>query len=155
MIFNYLVGSLFWLLIGILTIIGGYHLGLGRVNKPGSGFIFFWAAFLLIILSTIDLAGTIFSKAILEKYKREPPIWTGGRWKNLVMVFLSLVGYIYFLEILGFRISTFLLMIFLFKIVEPTGWFTAIFSSLITVSISWLLFYFLLNVPLPTGLLEF
>ena len=37
------VSSLFWLLLGLVTIYGSFHLGLGTMHEPGSGFLAFLA----------------------------------------------------------------------------------------------------------------
>jgi hypothetical protein len=79
---KYLVGTIFWLLIGIITIIKGYQLGLGQVNKPGPGFIFFLAALLLIILSIVDLIGISPGKELRTKKRRKCPFGQGFNGKR-------------------------------------------------------------------------
>jgi hypothetical protein len=59
------------------------------------------------------------------------------------------------LNLAGFWIATFLLMIFLFKGVEPTRWLIAVTSSLITVFLSYVVFKVLLLVEFPQGILGF
>ena len=152
---KYLVGTIFWLLIGIITIIKGYQLGLGQVNKPGPGFIFFLAALLLIILSIVDLIWNFSWKRITDKEKKEMSVWSGVQWQKILLVFGLLLAYAIFLQILGFLVCTFLLMVFLFKAVEPTGWIFILTTSSIIVSLSYLFFQFWLNVPLPEGLWGF
>ena len=63
------VGSLFWLAIGVYVAIHSYQLGLGHLNHPGPGFIFFLAALLLTILAAVDLAGTFIGKTRRKKTK--------------------------------------------------------------------------------------
>jgi hypothetical protein len=52
---------------------------------------------------------------------------------------------------LGFLLPTFLLMFFLFKITAPKKWFAPIVSSLITVFLSYFIFFLWLKIPLPKG----
>jgi putative tricarboxylic transport membrane protein len=148
---NYLVGTTFFLLIGIFTIIKGYQLGLGHVNKPGPGFIFFLAALLLIILGILDLVANVLWKTNADKNRKEFPIWAGVRWQKILLVFGALLAYALLLQIFGFLFCTFLIMVFLFKAVEPTGWVFILVTSSITVFFSYLFFQILLNVPLPEG----
>jgi len=148
------IGNIFWLMIGMYIAIKGYLLGLGNLRHPGPGFIFLVAALLLIILSVIDIIGTSIRKADKDRDRNENP-WTGLRWEKVLMVVGILFAYIYSFDFLGFFLSTFVLMVLLFKGVEFTKWWIAILSSLITNSISYGIFKVWLKVPFPTGLLGF
>jgi len=148
------LGSIFWLVVGIYVAIASYQLGLGRLHKPGPGFIFFLSSLILIILGIIDLVGNL-KRPKIEKEKKAEPIWRGFRWHKVLLVLGGIVAYIYFLNLLGFLLSTFLLMVFLYKAVEPTRWWVAILSSLITTVVSYGIFRVWLQVPFPPGILEF
>lgn len=145
------VGDIFWLIIGVYMIIGAYHLGTGHLHQPGPGLIFFLAACLLTILSIIDLARTSIWKPNLDKDEKEDSVWSGVRWQKILLVMGGLFAYAYFFNILGFLLCTFLLMIFLFKVVEPTRWLIAVASTIVTMSLSYLLFQVWLKVPFPVG----
>lgn len=149
------VGSIFWLVIGFYTAAHAYQLGLGHSYHPGPGFIFFWAASFLIFFAVIDLAGTFPGKQKVDKEKKEVPIWSGLRWRRVLLVLVGLSAYTYFLSLVGFWVSTFLLMIFLFKGVEPTKWWIAIVDSIITIFLSYVIFKVWLLVEFPTGFLGF
>ena len=145
--------SLFWLIIGVYVAITAYRLGLGHFHKPGPGFIFFWTALFLIILSAIDLATALRDKS--PKGEKEMPLWSGIQWSKVLSVLVGLSVYVYLFNILGFLLSTFLLMIFLFKGVEPMKWWVSILSSLIAILITSSVFQLWLKVPFPTGILGF
>jgi len=149
------VGSIFWLIFGIYTAISAYQLGLGSFRQPGPGFIFFLASLLLIILSAIDLGGTFIGKLKTDKDKKDEPLWLGVRWQKVLLVLIGMLIYIFIFNFLGFLFSTFLLMVFLFKAVEPTRWWISILSSLITILITYSIFNLWLKVPFPTGVLGF
>jgi putative tricarboxylic transport membrane protein len=149
------VGSIFWLMMGIYIAIHSYRLGLGHLHQPGPGFIFFLTALLLIILSAIELARTFIGKPKTYKEKKEVPIWIGLRWQKILLVLGGASAYVYFFNVAGFFLSTFLLMVFLFKGVEPTKWWIAIVSSLITTVLSYGIFKVWLEVPFPAGFLRF
>ena len=151
----YGIESIFWLVIGVYTAVNAYRLGLGRFRQPGPGFIFFLAALLLIILSSIDLGMTFIGKPKTDKNKKNEPIWLGVQWQKVLLVLAGLLIYAYIFNYLGFLLSTFLLMIFLFKAVEPTKWWKSILGSLITILISYGVFKLWLRVPFPTGALGF
>lgn len=149
------LGSIFWLIIGIYVSVASYLLGLGRLHKPGPGFIFFLSGLFLIILSIIDLAGNCIKKPQTDQQKKAEPIWRGSRWPKVLLVLGALVAYVYCLNMVGFLLSTFLLMVFLYKAVDPTKWWVVVASSLITTLISYAIFKVWLQVPFPSGILEF
>ena len=147
------IGSIFWIIIGVYVAIHAYSIGLGSLQHPGPGFIFFLAALPLIFLGVIDLSGTFIGRS--KRDKEEEPIWLGVRWQKVLLVLVVLSAYVYLLSVLGFILSTFLLMVFLFKAVEPTRWWIAIVSSLITVLFSYGIFGIWLKVPFPHGFFGF
>jgi len=149
------VGSIFWLVIGIYVGISAYRLGIGVFSQPGPGFIFFLMALLLIILSAIDLGITFIGKSKVGKEKTDEPLWLGVRWYKVLIVLVGISIYNYAFNFLGFLLSTFLLMIFLFKAVEPTKWWVSVFASVITILLSFGIFKLWLKVPFPTGILGF
>lgn len=147
------VGSIFWFLIGLYTAMGAIRLGIGSMRQPGPGFIFLLAALLLMILSIIDLGRTFIGVSKMSQAKE--PLWAGVRWQKILLVLVGILIYIFVFKFLGFFLSTFLLMIFLFKAVETTKWWKAILGSLITILIAHGIFKLWLKVPFPSGLLGF
>jgi putative tricarboxylic transport membrane protein len=130
-------------------------LGLGSLHHPGPGFIFFVSALGLTILGAVNLIGTQIRRTKKNEQKETYLMWRGVRWGKVLLVLAGLSTYAYFLDIAGFLLSTSLLMVFLYKVVEPTKWWIAIISSLITVLFSYIIFLKGLEVPLPTGFLGF
>jgi len=147
--------SIFWTLIGIYVAIHAYWLGLGHLHSPGPGFIFFLAAVLLIVLSATELLITFTGNAVMGEEKREGPVWSGVHWQKILLVLIAVSAYVYLLNRAGFLLSTFLLMLFLFKAVEPTRWWIAILSSIVTTTLSYAIFNRWLGVPFPGGILGF
>jgi hypothetical protein len=105
-------------------------------------------------LSIIDLVGNL-KRAKIEKEEKAVPIWRGLRWHKVLLVLGGVVAYTCFLDMLGFLISTFLLMVFLYKAVEPTRWWVAILSGLTTTLASYCIFKVWLEVPFPPGIFGF
>jgi hypothetical protein len=64
----------------------------------------------------------------------------------------TLVVYIFSLSILGFLVGTFLLLLFLFRIMEPLPWRTVILASIVTLGAAYLLFDVFLGTQLPKGI---
>ena len=149
---NYRLASIFWLIIGIFVVISAYRLGLSRFGQPGPGLIFFLASFVLIIFSILDLGEIYFRK---PQQGSGESIWAGTRWPRVLLVLGALFAYVFLFNILGFVLSTFVLMAFLFTVVEPRSWWTTVLASLITILASYGIFKIWLKVPFPEGLLGF
>src|SRR5512144_1961949 len=108
--------ALFWVALGILVCYGATQLGLGSVMEPGSGFIFFWSGLTLVILSLMALAESLRSSEEIAEGTEEM------NWVENGLVLLSLLLYAFFLERLGFVVTTFVLLIFLLSWIERTNW---------------------------------
>lgn len=143
------LSSIFWLLIGLYVCLHAYNLGFGKLHEPGPGFIFFLAGALLSILSVISLLIAFFAKAKENEILKR--LWLGLKWQRVFVVLIGLCIYIFFFNLLGFILSAFLLLIFLFRIGEPVKWWIAILTALITVSISYAFFNLWLKIPFPKG----
>ncbi len=145
--------SVFWLMIGSYVAVHTYKLGLGSFRRPGPGLVFFLSSLLFIALGAIDLAGTFVRESRKDKEKEKKPLWREVRWQKVLVVLVGLSVYVYIFNFVGFILSTFLLLVFLFKAVEPTKWWVAIVSSVITIIFSYLIFEIWLQVPFPKGVL--
>lgn len=49
------ISGMVWLLFSVLVGSKSYRLGLGSLNKPGSGFFYFWISIVLAMLSVMVL----------------------------------------------------------------------------------------------------
>ncbi len=141
---------MFWLLMGTFVAVHACQLGLGRLYAPGPGFIFFLAACLLILLSAFHLAHPFQTK---KEGDETASVWSGVRWKKIFLVLIAVSIYVAVFNTTGFILSTFLLMLILFKAVEPTRWWIALSSSIVTTVAAYVLFKLWLGVPFPAGIL--
>jgi putative tricarboxylic transport membrane protein len=145
------MASLFWLAVGIYVAIGAYRLGLGHLHRPGSGFIFFWVSLLVVILALIDLAACLADKS--KKFGKSKSLWSETHWPRVILIFSGLLAYVYIFNTLGFLLSTFLLLIFLFKGIEHVKWWPSILGSFIAILVTFAVFQLWLKVPFPAGIL--
>jgi hypothetical protein len=146
-IHNY-IGGVFYVAVGLYVCIGAYKLGFGTFQEPGPGFIFIFCGSLLTILSVADLL-----KTFLEKSRSSGTMWAGLKWPKVVLVLVALFASVYFFELLGFPLSTFLLMLFLLNAVEPAKWWITLVSSLIIAFAAYIIFDHWLRIPFPQGFL--
>jgi putative tricarboxylic transport membrane protein len=143
-----IISSLFWAAMGIGICWGGYELELGSLQDPGGGFIFFWVGVIMIGLSC-----GIFVRAVREKASagEVQVLWSEIAWKKIVSVLAVLFIYAYLLTPLGFIPATILLLIFLFKAVEPQRWSWAILGAVVSTLAAYGVFRLWLQCQLPPG----
>ena len=77
------------------------------------------------------------------------------RFLNPLLTVAILLGYILLLEPLGFLLTTFVCLLFLFKLSEPRRWVMPTILSACTATLSYLIFSVWLQSQLPKGLLKF
>jgi putative tricarboxylic transport membrane protein len=141
--------GLFWAALALYVCYAGWSLELGSVHDPGSGFMIFWVGVIMLLLALIVVAG-----AVRRRPGEGPQLAWGARWKKVVMVVALLVGYAWALSWLGFIGTTFLLLIVLFKFVEPQRWSVAVGGAVASALIAYAVFHLWLGAQLPAGILD-
>jgi putative tricarboxylic transport membrane protein len=142
--------SIIWGALGIYIAYEGYRLDLGTLGNPKSGFFIFWAGVVLAGLSFI-----LFLQTFSQKYinKGDQGLWDGVRWGRGVKLILALLIYAFVFKALGFVISTFLLLVFLFKGHEPQKWSVVLVLSMVTIAVCYVVFGVFLEMQFPAGVL--
>ena len=136
----------FWLLVGAFVAWSGWDLELGSIHDPGSGFILFWVGLIMAALSAGVVIGA-FGGGV------ELPAWAGTRWPKVVFVLLALVAYAWLLPRAGFIVTTTVVLVFLFKVVEPQRWWVAVGGAVASALLAYLVFRVWLGAQLPAGML--
>lgn len=147
---TYVVVNIFWLVLSTAVCVESWSLKVGGLHNPGPGFLPFYTAILLGFLALISLLQTL-----KESEGSASEIWGGIQFGKLAILLGALFLYVFLLDRLGFLLGTFLLLLVLFRIVEPYGWKTILLSSLLTVAGTYLFFVILLESRLPRGFLGF
>ena len=143
--------SLFWLLVSISVFAESIHIGVGTVQNPGMGFMPFGASGILGILSLV-----LFFQASLRKEDApHKPLFAGRMWRRVLFVLLALTIYARVMPILGYLISTFLLMSLLFWVLERKRIGFVLLYALLTTLFTHLVFSKWLNCQFPHGLFGF
>ncbi len=138
------VGSLFWLAVGVFFAVGGIMLRPGTLRNPGPGFLPLVMALLLVAFSLVVLArGLMGQGKILQAIP----------WKSQSVLVAAVFLYGALLDFLGFLFSTFVLMCILFGCLFKGGnrWPKVFFSAAATALAGWLLFAVALKMPFPKG----
>ena len=141
--------SLFWLLFGCYVIYESRLYGLGSLTDPGPGFLLFNSGIGLAGLSCL-----VFIKEVIKPETESlPTLWEEGPWWKPMLCFLSLLIYTLAVSHLGFVLTTFLLLVYLFTIGRSQRKIIALPVALGTVVIAYLVFDVLLQCQLPRGIL--
>ena len=141
-----------WLLFSGYICVESLRLPLGSFRDPGPGFLPLLVGILLAALTLVSFFQARPGKA---PDSREP-WYPRQRWKNLIGILCALLAYAGILDVLGFLISTFLLLVFLFRSsLEPRSWPWAIGGSLIASISCYVVFELWLRTQLPKGFLGF
>jgi len=147
---TYIIANVFWMVLSIAICLESWRLDVGGLHTPGPGFLPFYAAILLGVLALISLI-----QILKETEGPATGIWGGGRWFKLVFMLVSLFIYVLLFNLLGFVLATFLLLLVLFRVIEPYGWKMVLISSLLTITGTYFFFVVLLESRLPRGFLGF
>jgi putative tricarboxylic transport membrane protein len=142
--------SLFWLLFALCICGASLRMPLGTFRDPGPAFLPLGSGILLGILSVI-----CFLKANRLPKIETKGAWICEHWRSLILVLGVLTAYAFTLEFLGFIIATFLLMVILFRGIEPQKWIVALGGGALTSLLSYAVFEVWLKTQLPKGFLGF
>ena len=140
-----LFSSLFFLLLSIYVCWQSFELGVGRLSKPGPGFFSFLSGLGLGLL-----AAGIFFKGLANR-PRETVSSEKIRWSPLVITFGSLVGFVLFVNTLGFNLSTFLFITIILRTVGKKTFALSVLTGLSTAFGTYILFRVFLESQLPQG----
>ena len=147
------LGGLFWLAMGLISIYGSLLLGLGSMREPGSGFLSFLAGCFMCIMAVVVLVQSFIQGQ--EVQAKLASLWEGVNWRRPMIITVLVLGFVLFLEKLGFILSSFLLLFILLKSVEKFSWSKAILIPVLTMGCTYLIFDFFLKATLPKGFLGF
>lgn len=150
--FREIIGGLFWVAISIFVCIESIKEGIGTFHSPGPGFFPFWVGVFLGIFSIIIVvSGTRKGKdrgKIID-------LWKGMQWHKVLFFIITLAVYCTLFTKLGYFITTFALIGFLFGIIKRPKWWIQWGAAFLVTLLSYLIFYKLLEVPLPKGIFDF
>jgi putative tricarboxylic transport membrane protein len=155
--------ALFWLAISVFVCVEAIRTEIGTLNYPGPGFLPFWSGVVLGTLSIVLMVKSgigknrgMLKKEILEKLA---VTWKDTRWSRIIRLFLLFLVYTALFPKLGYLLTTFGLMAYLFEIrgggagSQRIG--IRLASALITAVATYLVFRIWLDVPLPKGIFGF
>jgi putative tricarboxylic transport membrane protein len=141
--------SLIYAAFGLFIAFEGYRLELGTLRTPKPGFLVFWGGIALFILSLV-----LFIQTFLPQETEKRTIWKKVRWRKATKLTAALFFYAIVLRWLGFLLSTFLLLLYLFKGLEPQRWRVALILSIVATALCYWVFGVFFELRFPEGILE-
>jgi putative tricarboxylic transport membrane protein len=144
------ITGLFGLLFALYIIKESLALNIGGIHQPGPGFFPLFGGTILAVFSTVLLFRvlvTLRAKGSMPRGQREKRRWT------VVYAYIGFIVYSLIFEWLGFILSTFLLVIFLLRILEPRKWWSMLLTAAIVASSAYTVFNVFLKSELPMGIL--
>jgi putative tricarboxylic transport membrane protein len=142
-------GGLAWLAFGTFIAYQGYQLGLGEAREPGSGFAIFWLG-----LMTAAFSLSILYSALKEGSEDLASLWAGTRWQKVLLIIVLLLVFGFLFDRIGFILCSLVLLLVLFRIVDPVPWPTALLVSFGATFGIWYSLNKLLLIQLPNGWLS-
>jgi len=144
------VSGITLLILSILICIGASRFRMGSFNNPGTGLFPFLLGIVTGGLSLMMFTQTLFDKPTSQE-SPPPPMKAQNRIKPFLILFV-LLAYGLLLSSLGHAITTFLLFLFLLRIITLQRWEVVIGGALLASIGSYVLFQVALNVQLPRGI---
>jgi putative tricarboxylic transport membrane protein len=146
------IAAIFFLFVGVFFAAYARTVEIGSLTEPGPGFLPFFGGLTLASMSLALLLGTF-----LRKVSGMRPAFFPQKdsWKRVSAVVLSLVAYNLFLNPLGFTVTTFLFIGFLFKFIFPQSLKKTLLVSFLSALGARLLFINFLETQLPKGFFGF
>ena len=139
----------FLVILSFFYCLGAIQLKIDSPTNPGPGFLPFLIGIFIGFLCIIEL-----TRSFQDKVKTDPQnserLLDLYALRKIIIVCGSIGVYAIILPYMGYLISTFILMILLFKNVEPQKWVVALISTIITVTLSYLIFVVWLGSQFPT-----
>ena len=124
-------------------------LNFGTMRVPQTAFFPKVLASLLLVFTVLLLVQSLRERESSERSEKIEP----EGWFRIGATLATLIGFAFVLEWLGFLLSTFLLMVLLLRAIEPQNWLRVLAIALATSVSAYLIFAWLLNIPLPAGIL--
>jgi putative tricarboxylic transport membrane protein len=141
-----------WFIFSVLASHQSYKLGMGSLHQPGPGFVFFWTATIVALLSLAVVLRSFVEKPE-EEGKNRLPGSVGA--KKALFVLIALFLYALLLERVGFVLVTFLLLLFLLRTIEKKPWWLSLLAGVAITAATYFVFETALQSQLPKGLLEY
>jgi hypothetical protein len=147
------VSGVFFVLLSLFACQQSIGIGLGSFRHPGPGFLPFSAGALIGVLAFWCLIQSMFPKESRTGEASSEDAEGALPKLKLLLICLSLFAYTIAVSWLGFILSTFIFVLFIFYVVEPQRWWRIVIKAILITVGNYMLFVVWLKVNLPKGIL--
>lgn len=141
------IGLLCWLALCLFFLVESLGLGIGNFHTPGPGFLTFWTATVVTLMTVYLLLQEMRKKQVKEL----EPLFKGKNIRNIILGIVFLFAYGLLFEKIGFVLCTFLFIGSCLKVIGKKNWWTVIGLSLIVTITAYVVFMVWLKIQYPTG----
>lgn len=134
--------------IGLIALIAVCRLPIGTITAPDAAFFPMLLGSLLVLLSLV-----LMGRSVKVKFSKQGRV-SENRWKKLILAAAGLVAYAFFLKPVGYVVCTVLVLI-LFAKMGSCSWKVALTVSVLCTLLSYVVFRWYLQSPLPQGVIPF
>lgn len=138
--------SLFWLLMAVFVCVAALKFGIGNVRYPGPGFFPLLVGLLLLSLSLGMIILSIKDRSKDATFEDWPSFGL-----RVPLTLSVLFVYAISIEFLGYILSLFLLLVYLFKFPASRRWWVSIVSATTVAGLTYYCFGVLLKSQFPKG----
>jgi hypothetical protein len=146
------MGATALLLLGAYIVVAGMKLGFGAFNSPGPGFVVVFAGSLLFSLSAVQVILSVARRQGLSVRLFFPE---SDSARKVLFLFAGPVAFALLLAPIGFFLSAFVMLLYLFRAIYPNGWRLSITLALGGALFCLIVFQLLLKVQFPEGITPF
>jgi putative tricarboxylic transport membrane protein len=147
----HIIVIIFWIWLSLFVTVLSYKLNLGRFHSPGPGLMPFILGVLLLIVSLYLLIISLFKIGGKKEIPKKEPSQID--FVKIGLVLISLFVYTLLLEKLGYLITTFLLLIVLFRSAGSKRWGSVLIASTLAVFLTYFVFTSF-GLRFPAGILK-
>ena len=141
------MSSLFFIGIALAIFVESYRLDIGSLSAPGPGLFPLGSGLVLGILGAI-----LFAKTFGASEEDTRGAWDFKPKKKMILMLVSLVAYMIFINLVGFIVVTILWMGYVCWGIGKMRWRAAMFTSIVTSLVSYFLFEYFLGIRFPQGI---
>ena len=133
-------------LVGLSVAIYGFTmLGIGTIGQPGPGLFPFLSGLGIVVLCGIWVGGN------WRQFRSAEPLWHKGQIARPLIAVIVILAYATLMESLGYILTTLLFVIAWQVLIEREKWKKLIVIAIVSTTIMFLLFSYLLKLSLPDG----
>jgi hypothetical protein len=147
--------ALFWVLLGMTIAVWSATFPFGNLEDPGPAYFPTALGLIIAVMGVLLLLRGRKAKETDALKPLDPPISHRAAARRVVFYLGGMTVSAALLEVLGFVLTMFLMILFMMRTISPQRWKKALFYSLISALGSLVVFRVLLKTQLPGGFLGF